>query len=160
MEDNPYQSPASSIGGQQSIHTGDGVSNGIIDIMARTRPWTLFVAILGLIGVGFMILASIIIFATMSKLGNGGVGILMSLIYLAMAAIYALPCIRLIQYSSAITQLRLTPTSQTLEIALDRQRSFWKTIGIMILVGFVLTVILMVVGASQGSAMSRAMQYP
>ena len=161
MKENPYQSPASSIGGQQSIHSGDGVSNSIVDIMARTRPWTLFVAVLGLIGVGFMVLAAIMIFVTMSKLGSVGIAGLMSFIYLAMAAIYSLPCIRLVQYSSAITQLRISPNSQTLEIALDRQRSFWMTVGIMILIGFVLMLILMAVGASQGASMSRSIQtYP
>jgi len=83
----------------------------------------------------------------------------MALIYVAMAAIYALPCVRLVQYSSAITNLRVGPSSQNLELALDKQRSFWKTVGIMILIGFVLMVILMAVGASQATAMQRDLRY-
>ena len=56
---NPYQSPATNLSGLQSVTSGGGVSPAVVDILIRTRPWTLFVAILGLIGVGIMVIAAI-----------------------------------------------------------------------------------------------------
>jgi hypothetical protein len=123
------------------------VSPALVDLLTRTRPWTMFVAVLGLIGVGFMVLGAILILAASSKFGSGGIGFIMALLYLGMAAIYALPCIRLVQYSSAISQLRISPSARSLEIALDCQRSFWKTVGIMILVGILLGVAMAIISA-------------
>lgn len=145
---NPYQSPATNLSGLQGATSGGGVSPAVVDILIRTRPWTLFVAILGLLGVGIMVIAAIGLFAVFSRLGGGGIGLVMALLYLGMAAIYALPCIRLVQYSSAISQLRATPTAGALELALDRQRSFWVTIGIMILIGIMLGVVVAVLQSS------------
>ncbi|MGI9243788.1 MAG: hypothetical protein ACR2RV_23525 [Verrucomicrobiales bacterium] len=145
---NPYQTPAANIGGVQSVGAGDGVSSATVDILVRTRPWALFVAVLGLIGVGFLVVAAIGLLAVFSQLGSSGIGLVMALLYFAIAAIYALPCIRLVQYCSAITRLRTTPTSASLENALDRQRSFWKTIGIMILIGILLGVLMAIVSAT------------
>lgn len=159
MEENPYQSPAANIEGYQSINSGDGVSPESVDQLARTRPWTLFVAVMGFIGVGFMVIAALMMFATMSRLGAGGVGVMMGLIYLAMAAIYALPLIRLVQYSSAITQLRVSPNSRALELALDRQRSFWKTVGIMMIVGIVLMILMMIASASMATRTMNTYPY-
>lgn len=159
MEENPYQSPAANIEGYQSINTGDGVSAETVDQLARTRPWTLFVAVMGFIGVGFMVIAALMGFAAMSQVGAGGVGMMIGLIYLAMAAIYALPLIRLVQYSSAITQLRISPSSRALELAMDKQRSFWKTVGIMMIIGIVLMILLMIASASMVNSVSRSSSY-
>ena len=82
-----------------------------------------------------------------------------ALLYLAIAAIYALPCTRLVRYCSAITQLRMTPTSASLENALDRQRSFWKTIGIMILIGILLGVLMAIMSTSATVPMSPERYY-
>ena len=158
MDENPYQSPAANIGGYQSLNSGDGVSAEIVDQLARTRPWTLFVAVIGLIGVGFMVLFALLGFAAMSQVGAAGFGMLVGLIYLAIAAVSALPMIRLIQYSSAITQLRVSPNSRSLELAMDRQRSYWKTVGIMMIIGIVLCGLMMI--ASMSMAASTARSYP
>lgn len=156
---NPYQSPATKIGGLQGVGGGDGVSSAAVDILVRTRPWALFVAVLGLIGVGFMVLAAISLFALFGRTGSGGVGMVLALLYFAMAAIYALPCIRLVQYSSAISQLRMTPTSGALENALDKQRAFWKTIGIMILIGILIGVVMAILSATTASSISTRSYY-
>jgi len=144
---NPYQSPTANVGGLQSSTAGDSVSPALIDLLTRTRPWTMFVAVLGLIGVGIMILGAIGTLAVSARFGIGGIGFIMALLYLGMAAIYALPCIRLVQFSSAISQLRISPSARYLEIALDRLRSFWKTVGIMILVGILLGVAMAIISA-------------
>ena len=147
MADNPYQTPAANIGGQQSISTGDGVSPEVVDMLVRTRPWTLFLAILGFIMVGVIVLVAL---STMSTGISAGVA--MGLVNLAVAVIYILPSIKLLQYSSAITNLRIYPNSQSLEIALDRQRSFWKTMGIFAMIGIILMVIGIILGVSAASS--------
>ena len=79
--------------------------------------------------------------------------------YLVMAAIYALPLVYLIKYSSAISRLRYSPSTSNLEEAIDRQRSFWKVVGIMILVGIVLMVMLAIFASMSASSASRSYNY-
>jgi len=52
--------------------------------------------------------------------------------YLLFALLYIYPSMRLWQYASSITQLQNSEQIIDLETALNKQRSFWKFVGLMI----------------------------
>src|SRR5690349_979 len=94
---NPYQPPShtgSPMQGQwAATHGPNSVSPAIVESLRKTRPWVMLIAVLGAIGVGFMVLGGL---GMMVTLGAPGVA------YLFMAGIYALPLISMFRYTSAI----------------------------------------------------------
>ncbi|MGI9240894.1 MAG: hypothetical protein ACR2RV_08835, partial [Verrucomicrobiales bacterium] len=59
-------------------------------------------------------------------------------------------------YSSAIGKLRFTPSQQALDTAIDRQRCFWKTVGLITLIAFALGVALVLLGGLLGAGSTAA----
>ncbi len=82
----------------------------------------------------------------------GGMGVLISLIYIVMGALYFFPTLKLSQYASRIARLRVTKSEVDLSAALEAQRSFWAFVGIVtIIVLFLYLVIFLVAFVGAGS---------
>ena len=75
-----------------------------------------------------------------------GMGIGMVLIYLIMAVLYIIPGVYLTRYASKINTLMQAPSSSALEDALVAQKSFWKFVGISVLVLVGVYVLLIIIG--------------
>ncbi len=153
VEHNPYH-PSVNVAGEEPMgrmpspdkaHTHTMVSH-----LKETRPWVMFMAILGFIGAGFMgigglsmIVVGAISGSAMKEAGGMGVGmlLLMSLIYLLAAFVYVYFSILLLRYASSINNLVDTEKTRYLEEALLRQKTFWKGVGIMTIIGLGLTII-------------------
>ncbi|MCU7613989.1 DUF5362 family protein [Chryseobacterium sp. GMJ5] len=134
-----------------------------IDSAAKTflieaAKWTTFLAILGYIGIGFMILAALLMMtlgASMSSYNSmmpmGG-GILFSLIYLALAAFYFFPINYLYKFSSNMKSALRNNNQAALTKAFEYLKSHYKFIGILTIVLFAIYIIAilgaMVVGFS------------
>ena len=79
-------------------------------------------------------------FAAMMAFGGaggpfaGGMGIAMAAIYVIMGLLYIFPGIFLVRYATKIKALLSSPTTAALEAALVAQKSFWKFVGISVLV--------------------------
>jgi hypothetical protein len=127
---NPYQPPSQAAQPMQGqwahTHGPNSVSPAIIESLRKTRPWVMLIAVLGAIGVGFMVLGGLVMLATLGA---------PAVVYLVMAGIYALPLISMFKFSSAIERLLHGGGQPELEQAVDAQRSFWQTMGIFTLVG-------------------------
>ncbi len=151
--DNPYTSPGSDIVQPGSSLSGDGhLTGAILEHLRRTRPWVMFLAILGFIGTGLMMLAGVAMFLIFSVLGfmededfSPGMGIGLGAgiggIYLAMGVVALLPSLKLWKYSSRIANLMRTSALSDLEDAMDQQRAFWKICGIVVIVSFALNIV-------------------
>lgn len=111
------------------------VAPGTVKIMERTRPWVLFMSILGFVSVGFMIL--------------GGIGVaiagvatqkpefaIVAIVYPLLGLVYLFPSLHLYRYSTRIRVLMANAQVQQLDSALDAQRAFWKFVGVMTVIGF------------------------
>lgn len=59
--------------------------------------------------------------------------ILLNSFYLIMAALFIIPSFRLSRYEKSITRLIISNQIEDLEQAIAHQRSFWRQMGIMIL---------------------------
>jgi hypothetical protein len=156
---NPYASPRTP--GQHRLpgqHTGEPavLTPGIYRAMAETRPWVLFLSVLGFIIAGVMVLFCLSM-AWMSLVsGAPGVFLVWPVVYLLYAVIYFAGAYYLLLYGRRIGSFRLTNQIHDLEAALVAQKSFWKLIGIitaialtlaiLMILGFVLLPILMQAG--------------
>ena len=125
------------------------VSESALQYLRSTKPWVLFLAVLGFIGTAFMVLASLFMFAVAAlapanpKL-PAALFFVIGAVYLAMTLFFCLiPGILLVRYSRAIS--RIPVSGQTaLEDALARQKTFWKYAGIFTIVMLVFDVLIFI----------------
>ena len=135
--------------------TANMLTDGMLESLRRTRPWVIFLAILGFILTAFMIIGGIWMFAAFSIMrampgqqplprffgpafgfGLGAAEIV------AAVFMYLLPCIILFRYGSAIGRMAPGNIQLAVEEALARQKSFWKYLGLLMIVLLVLYVLL------------------
>lgn len=120
------------------------ITNNMIDSMRSTRPWVMFLSIVGFISVGFMVLGGMIIMVVGSALPqefNGFPAFILGAVYIVMSFFYLVPSIYLFRYSSAIGRFLDSMTEAEMESALSYQKSFWKFIGIVVIIMFVLSIL-------------------
>ena len=82
----------------------------------------------------------------------GGMGFAMAAVYLSMGLLYIFPGIFLVRYSAKINALLSSPTTAALEAALVAQKSFWKFVGISVLVVLGLYFLIIIGGMFVGIA--------
>ncbi len=152
---NPYQPPSAPTQNQWANPQGQ-VSGGVIESLRKTRPWVLFLAILGFIGTGFMVLGTLGMLAAFSKMG---MPMGFALLYLLAGAFALIPAVLLVRYSSAINRLMHGGGVAELEQAVDAQRVYWQTMGIMVIVGFVLYIVSIVWIMSVIDEVGRGMKF-
>lgn len=114
---------------------------GILSHLRRTRPWVLFLSILGFISSALMVVFGLIGGAFGAMSGEPGMAILI-VIYPLMGVLYLFPSYFLFSYAARIRDLIADPQLNALEQAMDAQRSFWKFIGIMMIVSLALGIIM------------------
>lgn len=135
--------------------TANALTDGMLDSLRRTRPWVIFLAILGFILTAFMIIGGIWMFAAFSLIGampgqqplprvfgpalGFGIG---AVEIVAAVFMYLLPCIILFRYGSAIGRMAPGNIQVAVEDALARQKSFWKYLGMLMIVLLVVYVLL------------------
>jgi len=123
------------------------VSQAVLNHLARTRGWTLFICVLLWIGVAVMALSAVSTFfmfqfgeASESFRAAGAMGAMSMMItflpifYLAYAGLLVYPALKLGKYASRIGALLIAPNEEQLAAALDQQRGFWKSIGIAVII--------------------------
>lgn len=149
---NPYQSPPEA-GTYESI----GVSSSVLESLRQTRPYVLFLGILGFIGTALILLAAI--FMVGAGAAGGGVGggpfpgaggVVIGIVYLLMGLLYIPPSLYLVRYAGRIKTLLAAPSTSALEEALTAQKSFWKFVCIFMIVimAFYLVAIVIGIGAA------------
>lgn len=124
------------------------VSDNMLESLRATRPWVKFLAILGFIGCGFMVLVSLILFAGFGAKQEGamaGFGPMLGAFYLLFVLFYFFPCLYLLRYAGAISRIQAEGQS-AMEDALAKQKSFWKFIGMMAAIILALELLVLVGG--------------
>jgi hypothetical protein len=110
--------------------------------LTEAARWTTFLAILGYIGIGFMVIAALFMMtvgASMSSYKSimpmGG-GLLFSLIYLAFAALYFFPVNYLYKFASNMKSALRSNNQAELTKAFEYLKSHYKFIGILTIIVF------------------------
>jgi hypothetical protein len=148
-----FAAPRSTV---RDVNGGAGVmTDTIINALKKTRPWVLFLAILGFLGAALTLLVGIgaALGGMFEGVGaaeqtpfNGGMMIGLGVVYGAMALIYFFSSLYLLRYAGAIKRLSSSLSVADLEAALTQQASFWKLIGILALISIVLMVVMLLAG--------------
>lgn len=133
---NPFQSPTAE---PSSYSSGIDPSTRTVAAMRATRPWVLFLAIMGalvtVIMLGCFVFQAITAISlglnlarTASILGVAGVFLLL----------YGLPTIFLFRYAARLKSFVALGSINELDEALEAQKSFWKTVGIIVAIVMVI----------------------
>jgi hypothetical protein len=135
---NPYAPPQAGYDfgpGAQAPAEAGGVPDTVVEQLRATRPWVLFLAIMGFLGSGLLGLVGLIFLAAGSVgPGGGKLPAAFGLVYIVPAAIGVFPSVGLLRYGSAIGRLVRDPCVERLVVALGQQRAFWKLVGILTVV--------------------------
>ncbi|MGQ1784104.1 MULTISPECIES: hypothetical protein [unclassified Saccharicrinis] len=133
-------------------------SENALKFLKTGAGWAKFIAIIGFIFVGLIAFGGLIFGIVFSFIGDGMFPVPMpfppaifSFLYLILALIYFFPVFYLYKFSSKAYEAVVTLTSKNLEIAMLNLKSYFKFIGILIIVMFALYaigIIVMIAGFS------------
>jgi succinate dehydrogenase hydrophobic anchor subunit len=160
---NPYAAPHA---GDEALESGvaDEAHEAILLSLKRTRPWVMFLAILGFLGAAVMVFLGLMMMVTdagMSALKTGplgGMAPFFAFIYIVFGGIYLVPSTLLWRYADGIGKyVRSDGSMKALAGAIEKQTSFWRFIGIMTAVLMALYAVGLV--AVMFFAMSKAMSH-
>ena len=128
---------------EDTLHVENG-ENLVIDwrskeFLKETAKWTKFLAILGFVGIGLMVLGSLVLlFAPSSLMSNGdfpfGGKIFMMLLYLAFAVLYYFPISYLYQFSENTKKAIENNDSNAIRDAFEFLKSHYKFMGILTII--------------------------
>lgn len=151
MSIDPYSSPAMNLP-PVSRAVDSAISQGVLAQLAGTKPWVRFISVLMFVGVGFMLLGAVgLTAAAMMGVKNSNSGTFpagmmvgMAIGYGIFAFLYIYPALKLWNYANRIAVVAATGSTADLESALSEQRSFWKFLGILILIMLVLYLVILI----------------
>ena len=120
------------------LHLNDSAKG----FLRETAKWAYFLSILGYIMVGFIVVAAIFAGAIFTTIGHmmpveqmgmfsSAFGIIMTVVYLLLAALYFFPIYYLNKFSSNLKRAIKNKDSQTLANSFEYLKSHYKYIGIM-----------------------------
>jgi len=122
----------------------------IIASFQKTRPWVSFLSILGFIGAGLTFICALIVPVVAFGQGRAesiAAGIGMFIVYsLSAVFCYLIPSVLLSRYASRIRNfLAAANDMAALEAAIGAQKSFWRYVGILALIGLCVGVLCLVI---------------
>jgi len=112
-----------------------------VDYLRESAKWAKFIAIIGFIFCGLMVIASLfmgsILASSMSDvMGGAGVvgGGVFTVMYMLFAALWFVPCLYLFRFSSKMQVALRNNEQETLLNALKNLKSYFKFIGILLII--------------------------
>ena len=134
---NPYAAPNV---GDDAVDPGvaDAAHEAILASLKRTRPWVMFLAILGFLGSAVMVFLGLMMMVTDGatsalKTGPfGGMAPFFAFIYIVFGGLYLVPSTLLWRYAESIGKYaRSGGSMKSLAGAIEKQTSFWRFVGMM-----------------------------
>lgn len=150
----PYRPPSASLGPGAGFGQQNSVSPLTVQHLVRTQPWVRLIAITGLVltGIGLVIAVFAMMMAASNRTTAELAGIMLGPMIL-FAVIYLYPLLKLKAYAAAIRKLERSFSTVDLEEALNHQRSFWKFVGILFLIGIVFYGVIFLMALAAPTAM-------
>jgi hypothetical protein len=136
-EYDPYRAPVADLGGVRSDSAvgNAAVPSEVVELLRQTKPWVTFLAVLGFIATGLMVLGGLIITAAGGLGGQkGSFPAALGLLYVGLGIFYVFPSLFLLRYGNAIRELTVGGGVPALTEAIKQQKSFWRLVGIMTVV--------------------------
>ncbi len=136
-----------------------------LQYLDQTRPWVRFMSVVTYASAGMMVLAALAMLAASIFGGRAASGAeagglfgsaiasgLMACLYLLLAGVYIVPGLYLSRYATAIKRLKASGTVAGLEDALKHQKSFWRCIGVLTIVGVSIAAVVVGLAIAAGVA--------
>jgi magnesium-transporting ATPase (P-type) len=139
---NPWQSPAAAVKAEENAPQGV-LTAAMIRFLKEASPWLRFIGILGYIGVGFCIVAGVIMAIALMISGAGQsafagfagfASTFMGLIYIVAGVMAFFPARFTHRFGVKIRHYLLNGAEKDLEEAFKNNRSLWKFAGIVMIV--------------------------
>lgn len=133
------------------------------DFLKETAKWAYFLSILGFVAVGLFVVIAIFAGAIFSAFGStmpgtgaftGSFGVMMSIMYLVLAAIYFFPVFYLFKFSSNAKKAFRENDSEVLTASFGYLKSHYKFVGILTISMLVLYGLFFVI-AMMGALLAR-----
>jgi hypothetical protein len=138
---NPYQSPESPIVPETSQSSGVAMSENMLRYLKEASPWIRFVAILGFIGCGFIVLFGLIFAITGSLLFSSLGGDfddfpawVFAITFIPMGVLLFFPAYFTYNFGNKIRNYQFTNSTEDLELAFKNNKSLWKFYGILCII--------------------------
>lgn len=129
---------------ERRVDRDRAILNFIRKSLRATRPWTRFMSVLGFIASGLMVLAGagVIVGERYIPVSEKAPPLVfMGIIYILSAVCYLIPSIWLSKFSTAVSDFLKSGDAIELGKAIAYQKSFWKFVGILVLLFIALTVL-------------------
>ncbi len=144
------QMPSDPISGQQMPPAPPVITSAMMEYLKQTKPWVRFISILMFIGTGFLLLAGLIFMLGASVMSSrfgstfGGVpAAVVGLVYVVLGALYIIPAVFLFRYAAGIQKALTVDLMSGVEEALRSQKSFWRFVGILMVIMLILWVVVL-----------------
>ena len=127
------------------------ITNAAKNFLKETAKWTKFLAIIGFILIGLMLIIAAFSTTIFNLLGTmqpgmpANLGLTMAVTYLVLAIIYLLPVYYLLQFSMKLKKALSTKNDETLAKAFEMLKSHYKFIGVFTIITLSLYALLIVV---------------
>lgn len=140
--ENPYESPQAEAGVVNPL-TGKVLTENMVFYLKGAAPWLRFIGIVGFIGIGFSVIFMLVfafgignMFSRVPGMDSFGmIGSGLVFLYLPFLAIYFFPVLFLYRFGNFIKSYLYTNDSRDLEFALKNNKSLWKFLGILMIIG-------------------------
>jgi len=143
---------------------GFGIDDFSRNHLGEAAKWAKFLAIVGFVMCGFIVIASFFIgtvFSTsFSQYNDGpsfgsGFGILITLFYLAFGVLYFFPCLFLLRFANYMKGALNTNDQFTLNKSFQNLKIMFRYVGILTIIVISLYVLLFIVGVMTAALLSR-----
>ena len=141
---------------EENQNNGLQLQTAALGYLRESAKWSMFLAILGFIGIGFMALMAILMTSAMSMMPDvpgpfGAIKGFISILYLVFAILYLFPIYYLFKYADNTKKALHSGNSELLTDAFGYLKSHHKFLGIaaiVIISLYILAAIVMVIGFS------------
>lgn len=127
------------------------LTNASKRFLKETAKWSFFIAILGFVLIGFMVLLAVFSGTVMSlaqQMQPGmpeGMGMILSGLYICIAILYFFPVYYLLQFSNKMKKALATKSDEMLANAFEMLKSHYKFIGVFTIITISLYLLMFVV---------------
>lgn len=139
---------------EDNVYAGNSlvVDNDVKGFLLETAKWAKFIAIVGFVGLGLMVLGGLVVMVmgnTISSMGGKSSSVpfaFLGILYLLMAALYFFPILYLYRAALGLKNGINSNNQETFKNGIENFKSHYKFIGILLIVVLSLYVLLFVFG--------------
>ena len=127
------------------------ITSGAKGFLTETSKWCKFLSILGFVGLGLLLLSSFFIYTIYSNMSQASampfnLGIVMTIVYVLIIAIYIFPIYYLYQFSIQLKKALISKDDETLASAFEMLKSHYKFTGVFSIIMLSIYVLAGIVG--------------